>query len=374
MYNPIIPFYKQDNLYIERGEGCYLFDSEGNKYLDFESGDWAACLGHSHPAISKVLTYQSSKLIHDGLKFRCEPAEQLSLELLELLNMENGKSVFLNSGSEAVNLAINLAQQITGKELIVKIEGSYLSAFGYGNINNPKHINIPVDDEGFVNSIDFSNVAAFVFEAGSAHGLIEFVPESLIKTISEKAKQSNCFLIANEVTLGFGRTGKWFGFQHYNYKPDIVALGKALGNGYPISAVCVNENVASLYNENHFRYAQSHQNDPLGCKIASEVIKVLKRDNLIVNAETVGAYFAFELEKLKTNYSNSIIEIRARGLLLALELVNQDLAVTIYNLLLIKGFILGQTKGVLRFMPPLIISKNEINDLLTCLEQILSKS
>lgn len=373
MYNPILPFYKQGDIYLERGEGCLLIDDDGKKYVDFESGDWASCLGHSHPEISEVLNDQASKLIHDGLKFKCKSAEQLSLELLDLLEMKEGKSVFLNSGSEAVNLAITMAQKLTKREFIVKIEGSYLSAFGYGNINNPMHINVPINNEEFINTIDFSTVAAFVFEAGSSHGLVNFAPSSMVDKLTEKARANACLLIANEVTLGFGRTGKWVGYQHYNYKPDIVALGKGLGNGYPISAVCVNKTIAELFDQNHFRYAQSHQNDPLGCEVARKVVEIIDRNKLIDKANDIGNYLAMELGKLRYKYPKVITEIKARGLVIALVLNNELQAEKINHELFNKGFIVGQSKSVLRFMPPLIISSSQIKGLIEVLYEILSK-
>jgi acetylornithine/N-succinyldiaminopimelate aminotransferase len=236
MISSIIPLYKQIDKLIVKSKDCYLYDSENKQYIDFESGDWAANLGHSNDRISEIIKRQADLLIHDGLRFRNQPSEDLSVRLLEKLFFNGGKSVFLNSGSEAVNLAITFAKNLTKRTRILKMDCSYLSAFGHGQIsaNNSDLLNIAINDIDSVSTIDFRDIAAFVFEPGNSCSLIKYPTNDFIKSIAFAVQQNGGLLIANEVTTGFGRTGKWFGFQHYDFKPDIVATGKALGNGYPI--------------------------------------------------------------------------------------------------------------------------------------------
>ena len=178
--------------------------------------------------------------------------------------------------------------------------------------------------------------------------------------------------MANEVTVGFGRTGKWFGFQHYDYSPDIVAMGKALGNGYPVSGISISEDVSKRFNNNPFRYAQSHQNDPLGCAIGLEVIEIIESTALVQKSFEKGEYFKEELKKLQDKYTDKIRDIRGRGLMLALEFEESINMEDLSKQLLNGGFITGYKNHILRFMPPLIIQKEEIDALLKNVNSILS--
>jgi len=374
MKSSIIPLYKQIDKLIVKSKGCYLFDSDNKEYLDFESGDWSANLGHSNDRINQVIKNQVDLLIHDGLRFRNKPSEDLSIRLLEKLSFDNGKSVFLNSGSESVNLGISLAKNLTRRNNILKMDCSYLSAFGHGQIslNNASLINIPINNIDFISQIDFRNIAAFVFEPGNSSSLIKYPSHDFIKAISFAVKQNGGLLMANEVTTGFGRTGKWFGFQHYDFKPDIVSIGKALGNGYPISCVSITKKISTLFDKSPFRYAQSHQNDPLGCAVALEVINVFEDEKLISQSFNRGEYFNHQLIKLQTKHTAAISEIRARGLMIALELnpiLNAD---AVYLQLIENGFLVGQKENTLRFMPPLIIEESHIDKLINSIDKIIS--
>ncbi|MBK8806323.1 MAG: aminotransferase class III-fold pyridoxal phosphate-dependent enzyme [Bacteroidales bacterium] len=158
----ILPLYKQSDVTIVKAKDCYLYDAENNEYTDFESGDWAANLGHSNIHINETIKNQIEISIHDGLRFRNNESENLSKLLLEILNFEGGKSVFLNSGSEAVNLAIAIAKHITKREKILKLDCSYLAAYGLGHSGNLDLLNI--DSLAQLETIDFSTVAAFILE------------------------------------------------------------------------------------------------------------------------------------------------------------------------------------------------------------------
>jgi acetylornithine aminotransferase len=375
MNSSIIPLYKQIDKLIVRSEGCYLYDSDNNQYIDFESGDWAANLGHSNERINQVVKNQVNILVHDGLRFRNKPSEDLSIKLLEKLSFIEGKCAFLNSGSEAVNLAITIAKNLTRRSKILKMDCSYLSAFGHGQIssNNPDLINIPFDDTEAILKVDFSNIAAFVFEPGNSSSLIKYPSNTFIKKLASAVKQNGGLLIANEVTTGFGRTGKWFGFQYYDFEPDIVSTGKALGNGYPISCVSITHEMSEIFNKNPFRYAQSHQNDPLGCAIGLEVINIMDNDDLIRHSFEKGNYFKDELLKLQQKHQDKICEIRARGLMIAIEFKSGVKVEDIYYQLIEKGLIVGQKEQVLRFMPPLIIEKAHIDLLINAIDKKLTR-
>ncbi|MBN1602296.1 MAG: aspartate aminotransferase family protein [Chitinispirillaceae bacterium] len=373
MKNPIIPLYRQSDILIIRSENCFVFDSDNKRYIDFESGDWASNLGHSNPKINERIKQQVDILIHDGLRFRNSESEQLSLKLLDKLGLTGGQCAFLNSGSEAVNLGITIAKNMTGKKRVLKMDCSYLSAFGHGQIsdNNSDLINIPFNNTDSISNIDFHEIAVFVFEPGNASSLIKYPNADFIKAVATEIKKHGGLIMANEVTTGFGRTGKWFGFQHYDYQPDIVSVGKALGNGYPISGVVISSRISELFKETPFRYAQSHQNDALGCAVGLEVISTIEEQDLISKGFEKGTYFKEKLIQLQTKHPD-IVEIRARGLMIAIELKTTEIADHIYNQLIGYGFLVGFKEKTLRFIPSLTIELKHIDELIEMIDIIIT--
>lgn len=371
----IIPFYNPSDKYIKKSEGCYVYDSEGKKYIDFESGVWCVNLGHNHPAINKKIKAQLDETTHQGYYFKNKEVEKLAQKLHQIMNFEGGKSVFLSSGSEAVNLSITLAKAITGRNQILTTNYSYLSAYGHGqNIQaNNNLITTPLNDLEAIKKIDFNQIAAFVLETGGASlGVVRFPETSFIEELVKIARKNNTLIIANEVTTGMGRTGKWFGFQHYNVLPDMVATGKGMGNGYPVSAVSVSAKIAEEFAKEPFRYAQSHQNDPLGCAVGLEVIRILEEENWIVKGKQTGLFFKNTLEDLKEKHTNKIKEVRARGMTLAIEFNAIINAEKLAQKLFEAGFIIGCKNNTLRFMPPLVLSKKDIITLVEKLDKLLA--
>lgn len=370
----ILPLYNSTSKLIVSSKDCYLFDQEGNKYIDFESGVWCTNLGHSHDNIIRLIDHQSRECIHHGYSFRNKQSEELSNELLKLTGLKNGASVFLSSGSEAVNLSITLSRSITGRKKILRIDNSYLSAFGFGQVSdeNDDLVNIKFNDQTSLKDINFKEISAFVVETGSAsYGIVKFPDPDFLRALTEKSRENGCLIIAEEVTTGMGRTGKWFGFQHYDFIPDMVVTGKALGNGYPVSAVTINSDVLKSFNKEPFRYAQSHQNDPLGCAIGLEVIRTINRENLIEKSQKTGEYFKKQLEKLHNRFPGKIKEIRARGMMLALEFNNSINGEVIYSQLFESGYLTGFKFNTLRFLPPLTIGKSDIDGLVGRIEEVI---
>ncbi|MCL3781437.1 aspartate aminotransferase family protein [Prolixibacteraceae bacterium JC049] len=376
MKEDIIPFYTPSDKVIVKSEDCYLYDSEGNKYIDFESGVWCSNIGHGNGKINSVIEKQINETIHHGYYFRNKLAEQLSLKLQELIGFKGGASVFLSSGSEAVNLAITLARYFTSKRKILKIHNSYLSAFGFGLLSNDNEslVNIKYNDLEAIDQIDFSDISALVIETGGASvDMVKFPDNDFVNKLIACSQKNKCLIIAEEVTTGMGRMGKWFGFQHYDFTPDMVVAGKALGNGYPISSVILNSTLADKFRQNSFRYAQSHQNDPLGCAIALEVIKTIETHNLIERASLTGEYFKTQLENLRSKYPEGVKETRTRGLMLAIELYDSINGAAISEELFENGFVAGFKLNTFRFLPPLTIKHSDIDQLIGKLDEILSR-
>jgi acetylornithine aminotransferase len=375
---------------IVKGEGCYLHDADGRKYLDMESGIWCLPLGHCHPQINDAIQAQAAILAHSGYCYANAVMEKSSKAVLDILNMPDGKCVFLSSGSEAVEFGVQALRKITGRPLILTLSDSFLGS--YGSVGSKRKDEWHLFDWQectvcnssekcnpecrYFEQIPFDRIGGFVFEPGSSSGLVRFPPKSFIQNIVKFIRQHDGFIQINEITTGLGRTGKWFGFQHYDINPDIVSMGKGLGNGYPVSAIAMTPEIIDYLNKMSFYYYQSHQNDPLGCAVAIAVINILQKENIIEKSNTVADYFFDRLQQLKQKYS-SIQVIRGRGLMFAIEFektLADEVLSDLYVQCIKRGFILAKRPGlnVFRLDPPLIIQKEDIDHFLQTFEQLLA--
>ncbi len=365
-----------------RGENSYLYDGQGKRYIDFESGSWANVLGNGHPRINRVMHENIEKVIHLGIKYPNEVAEDAAVAVIGILGMDKGKCLFLSSGSEAVEFGVQAARQVAGKPLLLTFTRSFLSSYGSaGRISTDEWYLVDWDDcsekeqSNYLENIPFERIGAFVFEpGGSGTGFVRFPPKQIVQDVAKRVKQAGGLFVANEITTGMGRTGKWFGFQHYDIQPDIVALGKGLGNGYPVSAIALKPKVAEALEARGFHYAQSHQNDPLGCAVAREVITVLREDKWIEQGNVLGTYFLDGLKTLQKKYA-VLKEARGRGMLLALEFhPHESISVAwAYHALMEKGLLVRHyNEGrILRFDPSLNIEKESIDLLLDGMDAVL---
>ncbi len=304
-----------------RGENCYLYDKDDKRYVDFESGIWCTVIGHAHPRINQKMTEQISRVTHLSPRYTNYLAQEAAADLLDTISLKDGKCVFLSSGSEAVELGIIMARLITGKKSMLAFAESYLGAYGFAGRKNADRMTIDFNgcltceqaecfpDCENLKKINFDKVAAFIFEPGSSSGKVKFPPRKLIRLLDKKIRNSGGLIVIDEVTTGLGRTGEWYGFNHYQLKPDIIAFGKGLGNGYPVSAVAVTNEIGRELENREFRYVQSHQNDPLGCTIACEVIKVIREDDLVNRSRRLGTKLIVNLTELEDRFS-SVRQVR----------------------------------------------------------------
>lgn len=367
-----------------RAENCHLFDSQGRRFIDFESGIWCTALGHNHPAVNHTIETQLQKLMHLGTRYPNETVEKAAVEVLTITGLGEGKCIFLSSGSEAVEFAVQAVRRISGRELLLSFSNSYLAAFGSAGKKDAgewflldSNVCLNYGYLEMLDSIPFEKIGGFIFEpggSGSAFG--KFPPKLIVQEIATRVRQAGGMIAANEITTGMGRTGKWFGYQHYDLQPDIVSLGKGLGNGYPVSAVAMKQEIAQSLEDGGLRYAQSHQNDPMGCAVASTVIRILREEGWIERGNEVGEFFLEGLQHLAGKHA-IIREARGRGMLLTLEFKPhaEFSAEKAYRALLAKGFLTGYypAGNVLRFDPALTVSLADIRSLLTSLDSILLK-
>lgn len=369
---------------LVRGENCTLWDDQGKRYTDFESGIWSTAIGHCHPRINRVIAEQSSRLMHLGTRFPNYLVDEAAAAVLDLVRLD-GKCVFLSSGSEAVEFGASMIRRVTGKKRLLTFSNSYLAAYGSAGQKNSEdwylldwtQLENPGEEE-CLERIPFEQLGGFVFEpGGSGSGFVKFPPRRLVENLVRRVKQASGLVMANEVTAGMGRTGLWFGHQHYDVHPDIVTLGKGLGNGYPVSGVAFSRTVAEIVERTRLRYAQSHQNDPLGCAVAKEVIRVMQEDGLVERGAEVGRFFLDGLSRLADQHPG-VKEARGRGMLLALEFepggrypVDQA-----FHDLLAEGFLVGYypAGNILRFDPALTMEMESIQALLACLDSLLRRN
>jgi acetylornithine aminotransferase len=361
---------------IVKATNCTLVDSHGNHYLDLESGVWCTSIGHSNKAVTKVLSKCSKSFMHSGYCYNSQYVNEAARKILEISGINAGKCVFLCSGSEAVDLSITISQHITNRQKILTLSDSYLSAFGHFS-NKDEVVTYNWLDSTTVNDIDYNQIAAFAFEPGSSSGLVRFPPKEVIHNIVDNVKKAGGLIIANEVTTGIGRTGAWYGFNHYELRPDIIASGKGLGNGYPISCVALTEKVASQIDLQHFHYGQSHQNDPLGARVAFCVLNEIQNKDLLKKANRINELIVNGIEGIKAKYG-IIKEVRSRGLMFAVEfkpvtqrVISQEIADELFKnrIIVVKR----PNNEVIRFDPALTIREKEVNYFLRIFEKIIEE-
>jgi acetylornithine aminotransferase len=373
---------------IVRAANCYLYDTNDKKYVDFESGVWCTALGHGHPRIQTLIEEQLKSVTHLGYRYTNHLAEEAAVSLLETVDIPDGKCVFLSSGSEAVELSVQIAKLVTGKRMLLTLSDSYLAAYGTAGRQGADDW-ISIDFDGRVTceaknhtetkDILFDQIAAFVLEPGSAFGTVKFPPQKLVDSLVKEIKQHNGLVVIDEVTTGLGRTGRWYGFNHYQLQPDVIACGKGLGNGYPVSAIAMGHDIAEKLEKREFHYVQSHQNDPLACAIAKEVINVIKEEGLIQRSSDLGSYLLSCFREMK-NSCEFIKDVRGRGLMVSIKLSgNMDRSPSsthVYHKMLERGFLVGYNpqRNVVRFLPPLTIEEKEITNLVKHLECVLEQT
>jgi acetylornithine aminotransferase len=369
---------------IVDSDGAYLIDDGGKRYLDLESGVWCTPLGHNNSRVNTALTRQANSIAHAGFCYSNDIVEEAAQEVLAITGLEGGQCVFLSSGSEAIELARQICKHITEKPTTMCLHDAYLGSYS-----------AVIDRESGWSLLDWRDCAAcpdrddcrrecpklkdipdaiseFVFEPGSASGFVRFPPASLVRNIIDIVRAQGGKIVVNDVTTGMGRTGAWFGYNHYSIEPDLVAIGKGLGNGYPVSALAINRETAGELADGTFKYMQSHQNDPLGAAVALEVIKVLADEDLMTRAADLGETF---LDGVRTLVDGKhVAEVRGRGLIFAVEFAEKAVGDRIYDRLLEKGYIVCNRGGMFRVDPPLVIEEADFLDFVDVFRSLLDEA
>ncbi len=364
---------------ISDSDGVYIFDAYGKRYMDLESGIWCTSLGHKNARINNVIKGQLDSIMHVGFCYTSEIVDTAAESILSVTGLKNGRCVFLSSGSEAVEILRQAAKHLVENPKTLVLHNAELGA--YDSLTDREHgwyafewKNCKECTDSFICDMHSealkrlpADITEFIFEPGSDAGFVGFPPKALIQKLVNLIRSNGGKIIANEVTTGIGRTGQWFGYQHYDIEPDMIALGKGIGNGYPVSVAVFSENVANDLDT--FKYSQSHQNDPMGAAVADEVINIIKDDDLIGNAARKGQIFLSQLQSLEC----SNLKVRGRGLMFAIDFGNEKLAERVYNELMESGYIVCNRGSFLRIDPPLIITEAEFGKFVDNLSSIVTR-
>ena len=399
------PLFYKEPIYLEKGEGVWLYDKAGKKYLDVYNNVPVA--GHCHPRIIASLTDQASKLnVHS--RYISDVVVDYSEKLVSLHSDNLSKLQMACSGTEAVEIAIKMARIHTGGQGIICSNATY-----HGNSHETFRMTIgpfepefrrvtypesyrPIKEglsqeelctlylkevekqiEGF--SQDGIKFAGLIFCSLFANeGLPDF-PKDYLTRVSKLVRDSGGVLILDEVQAGFGRTGTWWGYQLSNVSPDIAVMGKPMGSGLPVSGVIATEEISNTFHEKAF-YFNTTAATPLQAAVAGTVIDIIQDEGLIENAEKIGGYLKTELLKIKDDF-DYLGDVRGPGLFIGLDIVDnkedknpdREKAIEIVEILKNKGVLIsnaGQYRNVLKLRPPLVFDLDNANLLLETLNQV----
>lgn len=377
--------YARYPLEVKSARGCHLYDFQDKEYLDLLSGISVCNLGHSNPEIIQSIKTQADKLIHVSNLFYQEEQVLLAEKLTSTCSMD--RAFFCNSGAEANEGAIKLARRFmrkvkkNNKFEIITLSGSFhgrtlatLTATGQDKIKDgfdplPAGFKtVPFNDsQAFENAIT-PETAAIMVEIIQGEGGIRILSPEFMEKIKQICNKHELLLIVDEIQTGLGRTGKFWAHQHFNLDPDIITSAKALANGLPMGAVLAKEHVARAFDAGS--HGTTFGGNPLCCAAALKVLEIIQRDSLVEQAELMGQKALNMFEKMKNNHPQKIREVRGKGLMIGIDLTFPGNK--IWKALLDKNFVLNLTQDtVLRLLPPLIISKDDLQRFAQTLDQLL---
>jgi len=367
---------------IVKGQGCYMFDADGNKVLDMFPGWAVSGIGHCHPKVVEAIRSQAGELLHIDNTLYSEPQGKLAKLLSE--RAFGGKSFFCNSGAEANEAAMKLARLHTPQQKykFITCEGSFhgrtfatLTATAQPKHHDglltllPGFVYVPFNNIPALKAAFTDEVAAVMIEPIQGEGGINIPDKEYLQTIRRLCDENGALLIFDEVTTGVGRTGKWFAYQHFDVTPDIMTMAKALGGGMAIGAMMAKDEIAaSLVPGKH---ATTFGGNAIACAAAVAVIEAIEEENLLQNAAQMGQYAKEKLDQLKQKHS-IIDHVRSVGLMIGVQLTSPGSQIV--DKCMENGLRINCTQGtVLRFMPPMIVTKSQIDEASDILDNVLTE-
>ncbi len=373
---------KRKNAVMQSGSGVRMRDTEGKEYLDFVGGWAVTCLGHSPKVIVDAITQQANQLVNSSPSFYNLPMLEYTKLLVDNTCLD--RVFFASSGAEANEGAIKLARKYGQKhkngayEIITTSNAFHgrtlttMSATGkaiWKDLYEPKTKGFRqaiFNDLDSVKNLVNKNTVAIMLEPIQGEGGVNVATQEFMRGLRELCDQENMLLIFDEVQTGFGRTGKLFGYQHFNVEPDIMTLAKGIGGGFPLSALMAKE-FLNIFEPGD--QGATYSSQPLAMAVGKAVLNELLEKNISKHSALMGEYLTLQLNELAKNYS--ITNIRGYGLLIAFD-VSQDNAAEISNNCFNQGLLINACKPhSLRLMPPLIVTKDEIDEMISVLKQFL---
>jgi acetylornithine/N-succinyldiaminopimelate aminotransferase len=376
----LMPTYPPQKVTFVRGEGSRLWDDQGRSYLDFLGGLAVTSLGHAHPAVAEALCAQARTLLHVSNLYGTEPQRDVAATLDRLVAAGDGQVFFCNSGAEANEAAIKLARRWggPGRHVVVSAYGSFHGrtlATLHATGQPTKHEAFQPLPEGFRHvawrdadelekAID-PTVAAVLLEPVQGEGGVQPAGAEYFTAVRRICDERGVLMMVDEVQTGLGRTGEWFGFQHYGIRPDVVTMAKALGNGVPIGACWARADVSGAFRPGD--HATTFGGQPLATAAARAVLAVMEAEDVPARARRAGARLTSEIEKLE-----GVQAVRGMGLLLAVELGGDRVAGDVADRALGAGLVVNAvTPTALRLAPSLLVSDDEIDEGVSILRKVL---
>jgi acetylornithine/N-succinyldiaminopimelate aminotransferase len=387
----LLPTYERSPILFVGGEGAYLIDEHGDRYLDLLSGIGVNALGYRHPAIEEAIARQSRALIHTSNLFFHEGQAELALRLTERTGLD--RIFFANTGTEAWEGALKVARahagllrsegRTIGTKFLALEQSFHGRTFGSVSTTYKAKYREPfgpvVPGVDFVHFNDvadlrakFSNeVCAILVEPIQGEGGIRPLTQEFFTEARSLASSTGALLIVDEIQAGLGRTGKWCAYQHYGIQPDVTTLAKPLAGGVPLGAVlCTEESARSIHAGMH---GTTFGGGPLACAVGVAVIDAIEKEGLLHNVTQVGEYFQTQLRDLAGRH-DAIIDVRGKGLMVAAELDSAELAKTVVVEMLKRRIVINCTSDtVLRFLPPFILKRQHVDAAILTLDEIFTE-
>jgi len=400
--NLILAYQNTDPLYIKSGEGCYLIDENSKRYLDARNN--VCHVGHQNPDVVKAVQEQvatlntNSRYLHPNVALL---AEKITEKMPEELNT----MFFVNSGSEANDLALRLARTHTQRQDVIVLSNAYhghtsevltISPYKYDKkcgpdskkdfihkVDSPDCHNGPFyNSDGYHNQVvdacSKNKIAAYIAESGLSIGGVVIHPENYLKNVYKTVRENGGVCIADEVQVGFGRYGTSFwGFEHSEVVPDIVTMGKPIGNGMPLACVCCTEAVATSFLERHSDYFNTYGGNPVSAAAGLAVMHVIERDGLQERARVIGEYFKQKfLDLQKTLPVGVITDVRGSGFFLGVQLMNKKMASALCGNMKNTHSILTSIDGpgynTMVFKPPMYFTNENVDYVVACFSEFLN--
>ena len=359
--------YKKLPISIERGEGVYVFDSEGKRYLDLYGGHAVALTGHCHPEIVAAVQEQASRLVFYSNVVYSSVRAEASEAIVSISPQGMDKVFFCNSGAEANETAMKICRRFTGRNTIIAMEGGFhgrttgaLSATGLGDYRtqfSPILQNHVFAEFGNIDAIRHAlndDVAGIILEPIQSMAGVEMAEDEYYIELRKICSERGIVLIFDEVQTGFGRTGSFFFGDKIGVSPDIITLAKGIGGGIPVGGVIISEHISKTIG--HGEHGSTFGGGPVACAAIQANISIIRREGLVENARRMGARIEEELREV-----SFVKRLKGRGLLLGVEIDNE--ATRLRDFLLERGIITGTAakKNVLRLLPPLILQEQEVD-------------